>query len=400
LFFPRESNPSRTPVIVGVSETPMGDLGGRSSLALHADAVRGALADAGLTKADVDGVLSGGSFVDDYLAQSCVLCEYLGIEPDYTALLQTGGASSVSMVLEAAVAIYSGLAQTVVVVTADNMLSGLSQVGGASRDGAIKKMASQAAHPDFEMPFGPTVPALYSLLATRHMHEFGTTSEQLAQLAVNQRRNALMHPGVRFTEEITVEDVTSSRLVAGPLHLLDCALVTDGGGALVLTSAERAKDLDKRPVGILGAGVGSGHEHLLRMEDLTSSSGARNSGRLAMERAGVTHDDLDVLEIYDPFTIALLIFLEDLGFCEKGEGGRLAESEAITMAGKWPLNTNGGLLSYAHGGISGGIIHPIEAVRQLRGEAGKRQVADAELALVHGNGGVCSSEATAVFSRL
>ncbi len=399
-MFSGASSPDRTPVIVGISETPMGDLGGRSSLALHADATLAALNDAGLKKSDVDGVLSGGSFVDDYLAHSCVLCEYLGIEPDYTALLQTGGATAVSMVLEAAAAIYAGLAQTVVVVTADNILSGLSQVGGANRDGAVRKMASQAAHPDFEMPFGPTVPALYSLLATRHMHEYGTTSEQLAQLAVNQRANALMHPGVKFTEAISVEDVLESRLVAGPLHLLECAVVTDGGGALVLTSAARAKALDKPPVGILGGGVGSGHEHLLKMQDLTTSNGARNSGRLAMERSGVSHDDLDVLEIYDPFTIALLIFLEDLGFCAKGEGGALAESSEITMEGKWPLNTNGGLLSYAHGGISGGIIHPVEAVRQLRGEAGKRQVAGAELALVHGNGGVCSSEATAVFARV
>jgi acetyl-CoA acetyltransferase len=393
-------NANRTPVIVGVGETEMGQLDGRSSMELHALASKAALADAGLTKEDVDGVLTCGSFVDNYLAHSCVVCEYLGIRPNYTAFLQTGGASATSMMIEAAAAITAGLAETILVVTADNMLSGLSQMGAVTRDGAIKMMASQAAHPDYELPYGPTVPSLYSMVAARHMYEYGTTSEQLAQLAVNQRANALLHPTASTSEPITVEDVVNSRQVAGPLHLLDCALVSDGGGALVVTTLERARDLKNHPVSIIGSGVGSGHEHLVRMEDLTVSIGAQNSGRLALERSGVTHDDLDVLEIYDPFTIALLVFLEDLGFCEKGEGGAFAESGQTKLDGKWPLNTMGGLLSYAHAGVSGGIIHPIEAVRQLRWEAGDRQVEGAELALVHGNGGICSSESTTIFARV
>jgi acetyl-CoA acetyltransferase len=292
------------------------------------------------------------------------------------------------------------MAETVLVVTADNMLSGLSGPGGVNRDGAVRKMASQAAHPEFEAPFGPTVPALYAMLARRHMHEFGTSPEHLAKLAVLQRDHALLHPNATATSRITVEDVLQSRLVAAPLHLLDCAVVTDGGGALIVTTLERSRSLKNHPVQVLGSGAGAGHEHVSRMPDLTTVTGAVNSGRLAFAQAGVTHTDLDVLEIYDPFTIALLMFLEDLGFCEKGEGGDLIDSGALSLGGSMPLNTNGGLLSYAHGGISGGIIQPVEAVRQLQHVAGARQVENAELALVHGNGGVCSSQSTMILARV
>jgi acetyl-CoA acetyltransferase len=390
---------SRTPVIVGVGETPFGNLAGRTSMELHGMAAKAALEDSGLAKKDIDGVLTCGSFVDNYLPHSFVLCEYLGIEPNYSAFLQTGGASATSMVVEAAAVIEAGMAETVLVVTADNLLSGLSQMGAVNRDGAVKKMASQAAHPDFEAPFGPTVPALYAMLARRHMHQYGTSSEHLAKLAVLQREHALLHPNATATATITVDDVLNSRLVAAPLHLLDCAVVSDGGGALIVTTLERSEDAKTHPVKLLGAGAGAGHEHVTRMPDMTTVTGAVNSGRLALAQAGVTHADLDVLEIYDPFTIALLMFLEDLGFCGKGEAGELIDSGALNLGGAWPLNTNGGLLSYAHAGVSGGIIQPIEAVRQLRHEAGARQVAGAELALVHGNGGVCSSQATMVLAR-
>jgi acetyl-CoA acetyltransferase len=391
---------SRTPVVAGVGETKLGRLDGHSSLELHAWAAREAVSDAGIVKADIDGVLTCGSFVDSYLAHSCALCEYLAIEPNYTATLQTSAASATSMVMEAAAIIEAGLAEVILVVTADNMLSGLSPTGDVSRDGAIKKMVSLAAHPDFELPYGPIIPALYAMLASRHMHEYGTTSTQLAKIAVNQRSNALLNPRATTSTPLTIEDVLESRYVASPLHLFDCSLVSDGGGAVIVTSLERARSMRKHPIRILGSGFGMGHEHLVRMPDFTTSIGAVNSGKLALGRAGVSHEDLDVLEIYDPFTIALLILLEDLGFCEKGEGGGLVDSGELAIGGKWPLNTHGGLLSYAHSGLSGGIIHPIEAVRQLRGEGGAAQVKDAEIAMVHGNGAILSSESTVILARV
>jgi acetyl-CoA acetyltransferase len=234
----------------------------------------------------------------------------------------------------------------------------------------------------------------YALAADRHMHQFGTTSEQLAQIAVDARRWAAMNPRARYREPITVDDVVASPIIASPLHQLDCCLRTDGAGAYVLTSAERARDLAQPPAYVLGAASASDHWVISQMPDLTVTPGAI-SGPTAFAHAGITVDEVDVLESYDSFTITALLHLEDLGFCEKGEGGAFVEDGKLGPEGSLPMNTNGGGLSYTHPGQYG-IFLLVEAVRQLRGACGDRQVDGAEIAVAHGCGGVLSSTATVV----
>jgi acetyl-CoA acetyltransferase len=235
------------------------------------------------------------------------------------------------------------------------------------------------------------------MAAMRHMHEFGTTSEQLAEIAVATRKWATLNPAATMRDPIGVADVLASPLISSPLHLLDCCLVTDGGGAVVLTTAERAKDLPSRPVHVRGYGETLTHATIANMPDLTLT-GAQQSGRVAMGMAGVRHDEIDVVEIYDSFTITVLLTLEALGFCGRGEGGAFVSGQRTAPGGEFPLNTNGGGLSYAHPGMYG-LFVLIEAVRQLRGEAGERQVPDARIALAHGTGGVLASTVTCILSR-
>jgi acetyl-CoA acetyltransferase len=235
---------------------------------------------------------------------------------------------------------------------------------------------------------------MYALAASRHMHEYGTTREQLAEVAVAAREWAKLNPKAFKRDDLAVEDVLASRMISSPLSLLDCCLVTDGGGALVVTSAERGKDLRKAPVYLLGAGEAHWHRNISQMPDLTVTAAAE-SGLRAYEMAGVRPEDVDVAMLYDAFTINTILFLEDLGFCEKGEGGTFLEGGRIAPGGELAVNTNGGGLSYNHPGMYG-LLLLIEAVRQLRGECGERQVEGAEVALAHGNGGVLSSQVTAV----
>jgi acetyl-CoA acetyltransferase len=235
---------------------------------------------------------------------------------------------------------------------------------------------------------------MYALAASRHIHEYGTTREQLAEVAVAAREWAKLNPKAFKRDHLTVEDVLASRMISSPLSLLDCCLVTDGGGALLVTSAERAKDLRKAPVYLLGAGEAHWHRNISQMPDLTVTA-AVDSGPRAYEMAGVGPESVDVAMLYDAFTINPILFLEDLGFCEKGEGGAFVEGGRIAPGGELPVNTNGGGLSYNHPGMYG-LLLLIEAVRQLRGECGERQVRGARVALAHGNGGVLSSQVTAV----
>jgi acetyl-CoA acetyltransferase len=235
---------------------------------------------------------------------------------------------------------------------------------------------------------------MYALAASRHMYECGTTREQLAEVAVAARGWARLNPKAFKREDLNVEDVLASRMVSSPLSILDCCLVTDGGGALLVTSAERAKDLRKPPVYLLGAGEAHWHRNISQMPDLTGTA-ASDSGRRAYEMAGIRPEEVDVVMLYDAFTITPILFLEDLGFCEKGEGGSFVKDGRIAPGGELPVNTNGGGLSYNHPGMYG-LLLVIEAVRQLRGECGERQVEGAEIALAHGNGGVLSSQVTAV----
>ena len=378
-------NISRQVAIAGIGEADPRPVPGRTSLELNAIATRAALADAGLRKEDVDGVLTAYSLIEPYGMYSSVYCEYIGIQPRYNAQLTVGGATPCILVGHAAAAVAAGLADTVLVTWGDNRAS------GASRDAIVSKVVDMAGHPQFEHPYGVLIASLYALMARRHMHEYGTTPEQLAEVAVTFRRHAGLNPNALMRQPIATADVLNSKMIATPLHLLDCCLVSDFGGSLIVTSAERARDLKQKPVYILGIGEGHTHEHISQAPTLVSS-GAKRSGELAFSMAGLTPADVDVAELYDCFTITVLIELEDLGFVKKGEAGAFVESGAIGLGGKLPVNTYGGMLS----AVNGGIFHIIEAVRQVRGEAGPRQVAGAKIALAHNEGGILSTNGTLI----
>lgn len=353
---------------------------------LEARVIRSALADAGLTLRDVDGLCTctGGT-----LMHSVELAEYVGIAPRFTDATQTGGASYGLYVEHAAAAIAAGQAETVVIVYA-------STPRAARKRG--EKGLGVFATPErleWETPFGVMLPiSAYALAANRHMAQFGTTPEQLAQIAVDTRTWATRNPRAHLRDAITVEDVLSSGFLAEPMHKLECCLVTDGAGAIVVTSAEKAKSLAKPPVYVLGAASAASHAMISQMPDLTVTPGAV-SGPAAFAIAGLTPDDVDVVQLYDSFTITVLLALEDLGFCKKGEGGPFAGSGALAPGGALPGQTTGGGLAYTHPGAFGAFLL-VEATRQLRGEGEDRQVADANVALAHGTGGVLSATSTVI----
>jgi acetyl-CoA acetyltransferase len=374
--------------ITGAYDTAVGELPGSSCMALHAEAALGAVADAGLALPDIDGVMCAYSFTEPHLMLGSVFCESLGMHPGYCVALQAGGATACIMIMQAAALVASGQCRHVLVVTGDNRLTGMS------RDGAVAALA-EVGHPQFERPFGISVPASYALVARRYMHETGITSEQLASIAVEHRRHAGRHPKAQKKEPITVADVLASKEIASPLRMLDCCLISDGGAALVISSSEAARDMRTQPVEILGAGQGHTHEHIVAAPSLTDF-GCKTSSRTAFGRAGVSLSDIDVAEIYDSFTITLAVELESIGFFEHGEAGVAAARGDLGLGGRLPCNTHGGLLSYAHSGAAGGMFHAVEAVHQLRGHAGERQVQDARLAFVHGDGGILSAHCSLV----
>lgn len=370
--------------LVGVADaaSPTGELDAHGR-ALEAAMVHEALEDAGLTLEDVDGVAHAGS--------PAGLAEYLGIRPRYVDGTTVGGSSYELHVEHAAAAIAAGLCDVVVSVYAATPRSDRRRPGGD-----VRRMPP-GPNPalEWEVPYGLRLPiGGYALAASRHMAVYGTTPEQLAQIAVDTRRWAAMNPRARYRDPITVDDVLSSPLVVSPLHLLDCCLVTDGAGAFVMTSAERARDLARPPIYVLGAATYGTHSMITEMPDLTVTGGAV-SGPAAFEMAGIKHDDVDLLMGYDSFTITALLHLEDLGFCPKGEGGAFVEDGRLGPGGSLPMNTNGGGLSYTHPGMYGMFLL-VEAVRQLRGEAGDRQIPDHRVAVAHGSGGVLSTMGTVV----
>ncbi len=375
--------------ITGAYDTAVGELPGSSCMGLHAQAALGAVADAGLKLSDIDGVLCAYSFTEPHLMLASVFCEYVGIHPGYCAAIQAGGASACIMVMQAAALVASGQCQHVLVVTGDNRLTGLS------RDGAVAALA-EVGHPQFERPFGISVPASYAMVARRYMHETGVTPEQLAAIAVEHRRHAGRHPKAHKREPITVEQVLASKEIASPLRMLDCCLISDGGAALVVSSRAAARDSRAKAIEILGAGQGHTHEHIIAAPSLTHF-GCKTSSATAFARAGVRAADIDVAEIYDSFTITLAVELESIGFFEPGEAGLAAARGDLGLGGRLPCNTHGGLLSYGHSGAAGGMFHAVEAVHQLRGTADARQVQDARLAFVHGDGGILSAHCSLVF---
>jgi acetyl-CoA acetyltransferase len=368
-------------VIVGAAESDLGEVGpGFTPLDLMGQATNRALADAGLEKGDVDGLFSASVY---YQMPTLSAGEYLGIRPRYSDATMIGGSSFVSHLLHATVAIEAGLCDVALITYASTQLS----------EGGFRGV-SDPPNP-YETPYRSRYPvSMYALAASRHMHEYGTTRGQLAEVAVAAREWAKLNPKAFMRDDLTVEDVLASRMVSSPLSILDCCLVTDGGGALLITSPERAKDLRRPPVYLLGVGEAHWHRNISQMPNLTVTAAA-DSGQRAYEMAGVGPEDVDVAMLYDAFTIDPILFLEDLGFCEKGDGGAFVESGRIAPGGEIAVNTNGGGLSYNHPGMYG-LLLLIEAVRQLRGECGERQVEGVDVALAHGNGGVFSSQVTAV----
>ena len=377
--------------IVGAADTEVGIVPGATPMELCVDAALAALADAGISKDRIDGLVTCNAMAQPLMYHAEAFAEYLQIFPRYCISVGAGGGTTFSILHHAASAIATGMADTVLIVMADSLRSSLT------REQAML-MQSATGHPQFEQPYGPTVPAYYALIAQAHMARFGTTAEQFAEIAVAARAHAALNPAAQKREPITVEDVVNSRMIADPLHLLDCSLVSDGGSAVIMTSAEKAADFPHQPVYLLGVGEGHSHEHISQAHDLTTSA-AREAGELAYQMAGLSAADMDFAQLYDCFTPTVLVELEDLGFCAKGEGGEFAASGALQPGGALPVNTHGGLLSHCHPGNPGSMFALTESVWQLRHTAGDRQVPDAQHALVHAQGGIMSSHTTLILGR-
>jgi len=370
--------------IVGVEESDeLGTLPHKSQLTLHVEAVRNAVRDAGLKIGDVDGIFTAGQH------SPATIGEALGIVPRYVDGTTVGGCSFIIMVGHALVALHHGLCDVAVVCHGE---SGRSQVGVTPRrDTAIPGQ--------YEAPFGfGGASTMFGMITTRHMHEHGTTLEQWAQVAVSTRQWAALNPKARNREPITVQDVLNSRPVCYPFNLLNICLVTDAGGAVVLTRADRAKDCAKKPVYVRGAGEATEHVSLTQMKNLTFSEATKKSGAKAFAMAGVGYKDFNHIMLYDAFTSGPPIMLESLGFCRPGAGVGFFEQGKSTPGGSLPINTNGGGLSYTHSGMYG-IFPIIEAARQLRGECGPRQVPNCKVSLVNGMGGMLSAAGTLVLAN-
>ena len=367
--------------IVGAAESDIGQVGpGFNVIDLMAQGITRALDDCGLSLKDVDGLICAST---QSRTSPLNLAEYLGISPPYIDGTIIGGSSFMFHIQHAMAALQLGLCNVAVIAY------------GSTQRSIGRQNASVREINPYETPYRPFLPSTaYALAASRHMHQFGTTREQMAEVAVAARQWALLNPVAWEKNPLTVEEVLAARMVSYPFTVRDICLVTDGGGAIVLVSAERAKSLKKKPVYVLGQGQHITHANISSMPDLTVS-GALESGRQAYAMAGLSPKDIDVLELYDAFTLNTILFLEDLGFCKKGEGGSFVTGGRIAPGGSLPVNTNGGGLSYCHPGMYG-LFLLIEAVRQLRGECGERQVEGAETAIAHGNGGVLSSQSTVI----
>lgn len=372
--------------IAGVGHAGLGEAHGRTELEILAEASYNAVRDAGLSMRDIDGICTASVNATMW---GLPVAEYLGIQPKFVDSTMLGGSSFVSHMLPAAMALNAGICNAVLVCYGSTQ-----RTGAIGRAGNIQARRMLDPQP-YEHVYEPVMPvSAYALAAARHMHQYGTTREQLAEVAVAARLWAQRNPEAFMRDPLSIEDVLKARMVADPLSVRDCCLVTDGAGAYVMVRADRAKDLAKKPVFMLGNASATWHRQISCMPDVTVTA-AKESGERAFAMAGMKPSDIDVVELYDAFTINTILFLEDLGFCKKGEGGAFVSGGAIAPGGRLPVNTNGGGLSCTHPGMYGMFI-TIEAVRQLRGECGDRQVAGAKTAVVHGNGGMLSAQATAI----
>ena len=373
----------RRVAIVGAALSDCGRVDTKSPFELHFQATKRAIADAGLTKDDIDGFGSTGMG----LMAPVEIAEYIGLRPTWIDGTGVGGSAWVVLAEHAVAAIQAGHAEVVVLAYGSTSRSDLK----SSHRRANLSFGARGPV-QFDAPYGHALIAKYAMAARRHMYEYGTTIEQLAEISVSARYNAGLNPDAYYREPITIDDVQNSPMIADPLTKLHCCIRSDGGGAIVLTSEERARDLDRTPIWVLGSGETSSHTTMSEWEDFTVSPAVR-SGKLAFERAGLTPADVDVCQIYDAFTPMVLLSLEALGFCGKGEGGPFVEDGKLRVGGALPTNTDGGGLSACHPGMRGMFLM-VEAVKQLRGEGGDRQVPDAKIACVNGTGGWFSSAAT------
>lgn len=375
--------------VSGVGLTAFGRLEGASTLSLLGQAASAALADAGLERPDIDGLVTGYATTMPHLMLSTVFAESFGLSPAYAHSIQLGGATGAAMLMQGDILLRSGTVRHLLVVAGENRLT------GQSRDSAIRTLA-EVGHPTGELPLGATVPAYYALAASRYLHETGATEEDLAELAVLMRRNASDTAGAHFRTPIDRTAVMESRPIATPLKLLDCCPISDGAAAVVLSS---------EPVGtpslrIAGTAQAHTHQHISEAPD-DIAAGARHSSRAALRNAGLGLDAIGYGAVYDSFTVTLALLLEALGISAPGKAGKDAREGRFSRQGPLPLNTHGGLLSYGHCGVAGALAHFVEAVRQMGGRAGARQIAsEPRHALYHGDGGVLSSHVSLVLERV
>jgi acetyl-CoA acetyltransferase len=379
---------SRRVAIAGVALSEIGRVDNMNPYELIAQASRRAIADAGLTKADIDGVGSTGLGV----LAPVEVCEFLGISPKWMDSTAVGGAAWEVMAAHAADAISAGHADVILLTYGSTARADLKRrLRTASLDWGSRGPMQ------WETPYGHTLISKYAMAARRHMHEYGTTIEQLAQVAVSARANAGRNPEAFVRDPITIDDVLAGPMIADPFTKLQCCIRSDGGAAVVLVAEDRIADLAKPPVWILGTGEHSSHISMSQWADFTVGPAAV-AGKMAFERAGIRPDEIDVANIYDAFTYMLMITLEDLGFCAKGEGGSYVEGGRLELGGSLPTNPDGGGLSACHPGQRG-LFLLVEAVKQLRGECGDRQVPDAKLACVSATGGWMCTNGTMILGR-
>lgn len=383
-------------VIAGVGETEQGILSDRGSFQLLAEVTKITLDDAGITLDEVDGLVTAFSFVESTLMHSTTFADYLGMAPGYFGSVAVGGATAPLMAVQAAMAIDAGLAEVVLCVRGDNTRSGISSSG-------MIAMAREMSHGAYEAPYGLTTIGGYGLLAQRYMYEHNVPQEALAQVVATQSEHAALKWNAMLRDVVSVEDVLNTRMIATPFHAADCSLVSDGAAAYLVTTAERAKSMKRKPVYITGIGEGYSHQYISQAASVEGvRDGLGRAGRRAMEVAGVKPEDLDVAEIYDSFSFTPLIALEGFGICGKGEAGDWILEGNGKLGSKLPINTHGGLIRQAH---LGAMHHIVEATLQLRGEAddtdrggGNHQVPDAKLAITNGSGGILAATSALVLS--
>ena len=387
--------------IVGIGESDIGAAPGMNSFDLSRQALVRAIEDCGINKNDIDGLLTTGSFAVLHPMYSLLLAEYVGLRPRYNSLMQIGGATHILNIMTAANAIDSEMCEMALIISAESLrsLSGFERLFQLF-SGDVTALFSAAGHRGFEVPYGPTIISGYAMFAARHMAEYGTTREQMAQVTRSIRKHASLHPQAQKRDELAIDDVLGGKPIAYPLTKDECSLISDGGAAIIVTTLERARDLKKQPIEIIGVGMKTGQEHITMSESFSTTPAVR-AGKDAFGMAGIRPSDVDFAELYDCFSITPLITLEDFGFCNKGEGGPfIGDGKRIELGGELPIVTHGGCLSHCHPGLPSGIFHITEAVRQLRGEVEpERQVKDARTGFVSGVGGIFSSVSAMLLAK-